>query len=196
MENDKRIMGKRQIFHSKLYRICCNICSDDIPHGNAFCKSDRSNLASYGSGKNSGFFDYMVGLNNELPKVSMGEVYVPVCYESMYHVKIGADMRIGNRKLKVAGFIRDSQMNSMMASSKRFLVCEEDYENLRSLGSEEYLIEFLLTENTDTNAFKTAYEDANLPMNGSTITRPLIKMMNTLYFNGVYPVYAADKSCF
>lgn len=125
-------------------------------------------------------FDYMIGLDNELPKVSPGEIYVPVCYESMYHVKIGDDMRIGNKKLTVAGFIRDSQMNSMMASSKRFLVCEEDYENLKSLGSEEYLIEFLLAENTDTNAFKTAYEDANLPMNGPTITRPLIKMMNTL----------------
>ncbi len=125
-------------------------------------------------------FDYMIGLDNELPKVCPGEVYVPVCYESIYHVKIGDDMRIGNKKLTVAGFIRDSQMNSMMASSKRFLVCEEDYENLRSLGSEEYLVEFLLTENTDTNAFKTAYEDANLPMNGPTITRPLIKMMNTL----------------
>ena len=125
-------------------------------------------------------FDYMLGLDNELPKVCPGEVYVPVCYETMYHVKIGDDMRIGSRKLTVAGFIRDSQMNSMMASSKRFLVCEEDYENLRSLGSEEYLIEFLFTENADTNAFQTAYEDANLPMNGPTITRPLIKMMNTL----------------
>lgn len=125
-------------------------------------------------------FDYMVGLDNELPVVFPGEVYVPVCYESMYHVKIGDDMGIGDKKLTVAGFIRDSQMNSMMASSKRFLVCEEDYENLRSLGSEEYLIEFLLTENADANAFQTAYEDANLPMNGPTITRPLIKMMNTL----------------
>lgn len=125
-------------------------------------------------------FDYMVGLDNELPKVQPGEVYVPVCYESMYHVKIGDDMSIGNRKLTVAGFIRDSQMNSMMASSKRFLVCEEDYKSLKSLGSEEYLIEFLLAKNSDTNAFKTAYEDAKLPMNGPTITRPLIKMMNTL----------------
>ncbi|MGN0153140.1 MAG: ABC transporter permease, partial [Lachnospiraceae bacterium] len=125
-------------------------------------------------------FDYMVGLDNEFPKVQPGEVYVPVCYESMYHVEIGDEMRIGNGKLTVAGFIRDSQMNSMMASSKRFLVCKEDYESLRSLGSEEYLIEFQLAKNSDTNAFKTAYEDANLPMNGPTITRPLIKMMNTL----------------
>lgn len=125
-------------------------------------------------------FDYMVGLDNELPKVCAGEVYVPVCYESMYQVEAGDVMRIGDQTLTVAGFIRDSQMNSMMASSKRFLVCEEDYEKLRNLGSEEYLIEFLLTENADTNAFQTAYEAANLPMNGPTITRPLIKMMNTL----------------
>lgn len=32
-------MGKRQIFHSKLYCICGNICGDDITHGNAFCES-------------------------------------------------------------------------------------------------------------------------------------------------------------
>lgn len=125
-------------------------------------------------------FDFMVNLKNELPKVKPGEVFVPVCYEALYHVKIGDDMRIGNKKLTVAGFIRDSQMNSMMASSKRFLVCEEDYERLKSLGSEEYLIEFLFTEDADSNAFQTAYENAKLPMNGPTITGPLIKMMNTL----------------
>lgn len=125
-------------------------------------------------------FDYMIGLDNELPNVQPGEVYVPVCYESMYHVKEGDALSVGNEKLKVTGFIRDSQMNSMMASSKRFLVCEADYEKLKSFGSEEYLIEFLLAENTDTNDFKTAYEEAKLPMNGPTITRPLVKMMNTL----------------
>lgn len=125
-------------------------------------------------------FDFMIDLNNEIPKVQPGQVYVPVCYESLYNVKIGDDMGIGDEKLTVAGFIRDSQMNSMMASSKRFLVCEEDYERLRDMGSEEYLIEFLFDKGADSNAFKTAYENANLPMNGPTITGPLIKMMNTL----------------
>ena len=125
-------------------------------------------------------FDFMMDLNNEIPKVQPGQVYVPVCYESLYNVKIGDDMGIGNEKLTVAGFIRDSQMNSMMASSKRFLVCQEDYDRLRNMGSEEYLIEFLFDKGADSNAFKTAYENANLPMNGPTITGPLIKMMNTL----------------
>ena len=122
----------------------------------------------------------MIDLDNELPQVLPGQVYVPVCYESLYHIKVGDLMKIGEESLTVAGFIRDSQMNSMMASSKRFLVCEEDYERLKQLGSEEYLIEFLFDEGVDSNAFKTAYEKAGLPMNGPTITGPLIKMMNTL----------------
>lgn len=125
-------------------------------------------------------FDYMLGLENELPEVRPGEVYVPVCYEAMYQTEVGDTLRIGDETLTVAGFIRDSQMNSMMASSKRFLVCEEDYEALKSMGSEEYLIEFLLAEGADTNAFQAAYEAAELPMNGPTITRPLVRMMNTL----------------
>ena len=125
-------------------------------------------------------FDYMIDLNNAFPVVEPGQVYVPVCYESVYEIKNGDIMRIGEEQLTVAGFIRDSQMNSMMASSKRFLVCRQDYERLKYLGSEEYLIEFLLEDGADTNAFKTAYEKAGLPMNGPTITGPLIKIMNIL----------------
>ena len=63
---------------------------------------------------------------------------------------------------------------------QRFLVNETDYERMRPLGSEEYLIEFRLKEGSDINAFSTAYEDAGLPGNGPTITYPLIKTMNAL----------------
>jgi len=107
-------------------------------------------------------------------------VYVPVCYKNEYGIKAGDLMQIASEKLSVAGFLRDSQMNSMMASSKRFLVNEVDYERIKPLGSEEYLIEFKLEEGSDTNAFAAAYENAGLPGNGPTITYSLIKMMNAL----------------
>lgn len=125
-------------------------------------------------------FDFMLDLMNKIPDVQSGQVYVPVCYQSLYQVRVGDIMEIGEESLQIAGFIRDSQMNSMMASSKRFLVSEEDYDRLYYLGSEEFIIEYLLREGADTNAFKTAYENANLPMNGPTITKPLIKMINVL----------------
>lgn len=125
-------------------------------------------------------FDYLLDMDNICPAVKEGEVYVPVCYRSMYDLNIGDNMQIGNEKLIVAGFIRDSQMSSMMASSKRFLVSQADYERVKRLGEEEYLIEFLLKENTDTDSFAADYGSAGLYANGPAITKPLIRMMNAL----------------
>lgn len=125
-------------------------------------------------------FDYLLTLDNELAKVNEGEVLVPVCYRSEYDVKPGDMMQIGEESLRIAGFLRDSQMNSMMASSKRFLVHEKDYERFLKSGTEEYLIEFLLKEGSDVSAFETAYADAKLPCNGPAVTRPLIRLMNAM----------------
>ncbi|MGN0250021.1 MAG: FtsX-like permease family protein [Oliverpabstia sp.] len=125
-------------------------------------------------------FDYLLDMNNTCPVVKEGEVYVPVCYRSVYELNIGDKMQIGSEELVVAGFIRDSQMSSMMASSKRFLVSQTDYERIKRLGEEEYLIEFLLKENTDTDSFAADYGRAGLYANGPAITKPLIRMMNAL----------------
>ncbi|MGM9659522.1 MAG: FtsX-like permease family protein [Faecousia sp.] len=126
-------------------------------------------------------FDYLVDLENRvIDGVQSGEIYVPVCYRQKYGLNAGETVQIGDVSFTIAGFLRDSQMNAMMASSKRFLVCNGDYEGLKSAGSEEYLIEFLLREETDVNAFATAYTDAGLPANGPAITKPLIRMMNAL----------------
>ena len=125
-------------------------------------------------------FDLLLDENNQIPQVSEGEVYVPVCYRQQYDLHAGDLMKIGQQTLKIAGFIRDAQMNSMMASSKRFLVGEADYERFLEDGSQEYLIEFLLTEEADTGGFATAYVDAGLPTNGPAITGGLIKLMNAL----------------
>ncbi len=125
-------------------------------------------------------FDYLVDMDNNVIYPVADQVYVPVCYKNEYDIVPGDLMHIGSETLSVAGFIRDSQMNSMMASSKRFLVSEEYYDKLRTIGSEEYLIEFKLKRDSDLGAFSTAYEDALLPGNGPTITYPLIRMMNAL----------------
>lgn len=128
----------------------------------------------------SGNFDYLLDLENEIIKVSDGEIYVPVCYRQEYDLTVGKTVQIAENSFIIAGFLRDSQMNSMMASSKRFLVSSSDYEKMKAAGSEEYLIEFLLQEGADINAFAMEYTDAGLPSNGPAITKPLIRMMNAL----------------
>lgn len=125
-------------------------------------------------------FDFLLDMDGKLPVVSLGEVYVPCCYRAKYNLAIGDEMTIGEQRLIIIGFLRDAQMNAMMASSKRFLVNPADYERLRAQGQEEYLIEFLLKEGTDVNAFQTAYAGNELPSNGPFITSPLIRMINAL----------------
>ena len=154
-----------------------NLQNGQISIGN---ESFENNMQDNGLSCQSSLFDFLVDADNKVIYPSEGEVYVPVCYRKEYGIKSGDVMRIGKEELIVAGFLRDSQMNSMMASSKRFLISEPDYERLRQLGSEEYLIEFRLKDGSDINAFATAYKDAGLPDNGPTITYPLIRMMNAL----------------
>ena len=143
-------------------------------------KSLDGNMQDNGLCCHSDCFDYLVDMDNNVIAPSAGEVYVPVCYRKEYGIVSGDLLHIGSETLTVAGFLRDSQMNSMMASSKRFLVSREDYDRLSSIGSEEYLIEFKLKKGSDFSAFSTAYEEAGLPGNGPTITYPLIRMMNAL----------------
>lgn len=126
-------------------------------------------------------FDFLLDLENRaIEGVERGEIYVPACYRQKYGLRAGEAVQFGDVQFTIAGFLRDSQMNAMMASSKRFLVSAADYERLQSAGSEEYLIEFLLREEADVNAFAAAYADAGLPANGPAITKPLIRMMNAL----------------
>ena len=140
----------------------------------------ENNMQDNGLCRQSERFDYLVDAECHVISPKDGEVYVPVCYKKEYGIKSGDVMRIGTEELTVAGFLRDSQMNSMMASSKRFLVSDNDYQKFRPSGSEEYLIEFRLRKGSDINAFATAYKDAGLPDNGPAITFPLIRMMNAL----------------
>ena len=125
-------------------------------------------------------FDFLLDMDGDRPGVPPGQVYVPICYRARYELNAGDTMRIGSEELTIAGFLRDAQMNSMMASSKRFLVSAWDYERLRPWGEEEYLIEFLLKNGADANSVHTAYTNQGLPANGPAITKPLIRMMNAL----------------
>lgn len=125
-------------------------------------------------------FDYLLDLDGNPISVSDGELYVPICYMKDNTAKVGDKAVIGTKEFTVAGFLRDSQMNPMLSSSKRFLVSEKDYADLKSLGSMEYLIEFRLKDLSALGAFETAYTSAGLEASGPTITYPLYKTLNAM----------------
>jgi len=139
-----------------------------------------------GSVQDNGFsvqsekFDFLLDLNGNVIQVSDGEIYVPIPYMQQGLAKFGDRVQVSGKEFTVAGFVRDSQMNSLLSSSKRFLVSENDYAEIREFGSVEYLIEFRLTDLSELGEFETAYTSAGFEANGPTITYPLFKLLNGL----------------
>lgn len=139
-----------------------------------------------GSVQDNGFavqnahFDFLLDLDGSVIQAADGEVYVPITYMQDGTAHIGDRLTAAGKTFTVAGFLRDSQMNSLLSSSKRFLVSENDYTALRDLGSVEYLIEFRLHDLAALGAFEAAYTGAGLEANGPTLTYPLFRMLNGL----------------
>lgn len=154
-----------------------NIDSSQIILGE---NSLADNVQDNGFSTQSEKFDYLLDLEGNIINVSDGELYVPISYMRENITKVGDKAVISGQEFFVAGFLRDSQMNSTLAASKRFLVSENDYEKLKNLGSMEYLIEFRLKDLSALGEFETAYATAELEANGPTVTYTLFKMMNAL----------------
>jgi putative ABC transport system permease protein len=144
--------------------------------GNSLAQSLQDN----GISKQSEKFDYLLDLDDKIITADDGELYVPISYMRDGSVQVGDGAMISGKEFTVAGFLRDSQMNSTLASSKRFLVSENDFEELRSSGSIEYLIEFRLYDLSALGAFESAYNAAGLEANGPTITYPLFRLINSI----------------
>lgn len=154
-----------------------NIDGAQIILGN---RSLASNVQDNGFTVQNENFDYLLDLNGNIIHVADGEVYVPINYMRDELTKIGDQALIGGKEFTVAGFLRDSQMNSTLSASKRFLISENDYAKIKTFGNLEYLIEFRLKDVSKLSAFETAYASAGLEANGPTVTYKLFKMMNAL----------------
>ena len=132
----------------------------------------------------SPYFDYLLDEDNKVAIVKQGEIAAPLYAIDAYDLKVGdkITVRQGSFEIQftVKCFIRDSQMNPSLVSSKRFLVSKEDFEVLKAnTGESEYLIEFQLKDPAKTGEFEADYLSAGLP-SGVAITLPIIQLMNTM----------------
>jgi putative ABC transport system permease protein len=125
-------------------------------------------------------FDFLLDLDGNIIQASDGEIYVPLSYIQDGSAKVGETVEVAGKAFVIAGALRDSQMQSLLASSKRFLVSPHDFAELRDRGGIEYLIEFRLHDLAMLGAFETAYTAAALDANGPTITYPLFRLLNGL----------------
>ena len=141
-------------------------------------KTLADNVQDNGVSIQSKKFDYLLDLDGNIIHAEEGEIYLPISYRK--NGAVGEEMTICGIPFVIAGYLRDSQMNSTFASSKRFLVSDQDYAKLEPFGSKEYLIEFRLKDQAKTGELEAAYTQAGLEANGPAVTYPLFRMMNAL----------------
>ncbi|MDR0124167.1 MULTISPECIES: FtsX-like permease family protein [Bacillus] len=135
--------------------------------------------------KQNRYFDFLLNERNEKLTVNKGEVAVPIYFQQKYHLKIGETLMIekGSHQFsfQIKAFLRDAQMNPSLVSSKRFLLHDEDWDALNhEFQKKEYLIEFLLHDAAQADAFQSLYQSSQLPQQGPAVTLPLLHMLNAL----------------
>lgn len=132
-------------------------------------------------------FDYLLDQNNKIAVVQNGEIGVPVYYAEDLNIKTGdtITLRDGDyqKAFKVSAIIRDSTMNSALSYSKRFLVSQNDQDELAlHMGEWEYCFEFLLYENASITVLENTYMDAGMPSNGVAVTAKIFNMINAFSY--------------
>lgn len=131
-------------------------------------------------------FDYLVDIeNNHIVELKSGELGLPVIYGKKYDLNVGDKLIVNVNGLKkeftISHIVRDAQMGSSLASSIRFLVNEEDFQELYEASeNQESIIGFRLYDEGEAMGFQSVYSDESeeLPTNGIAITLPLIKLVN------------------
>ena len=126
-------------------------------------------------------FDFLLDLENRPIVALPGEIYVPIYYMKSLGLSVGDKAKIAGREFTVAGFVRDSQMNAGLVSSKRFVVHETDLQSLEPIGIPEYLIEFRLNDLSQIAQLESDYINQGLESNGpSAITYALFRLINMI----------------
>jgi hypothetical protein len=101
-----------------------NIPGEDIAINGQF---QEDSINDNGLSTQSRLFDYLIDADGNIINVYDGEIYLPMDYIREGLAAVGDEVMICDREFRVAGFARDSQMNSSMSSSKRLLVSDSDF---------------------------------------------------------------------
>ena len=148
-------------------------------------KPEENSIMDISFVKQNPSFDYLLNLDNQIIRLSPGEVGIPIYYRQQRNIEIGdkIQLRTGSwtKELTVAAFVRDSQMNPAIVHSKRFLVHEADFTTIHKHFPEtEYLIEFRLVDLDQVSEFSKDYLAAGLPQKGTTVDYRMFKTLNAL----------------
>lgn len=132
-------------------------------------------------------YDVLLDRERNALHIEKGEIGVPVILLEDYSIDIGDEICLKGENMEkhfvVTEYVYDGQMNSTLCSSTRFLISEEDFEELfGEAGETEYLIEAYFEDSAMATDYQTAYEQSekNLPKDGQAITYTLIFLLSAM----------------
>ncbi|MEI2357325.1 ABC transporter permease [Mesobacillus zeae] len=187
-EIDQRLIDKFS-FDNELVKEQQTVEMINIDGSNIFLnesqRAENESVMDISFVKQNPSFDFLLNLENQVIKVSQGEIGVPIYYMQQNDLNIGDKIWVANGNFKkefmIKAFVRDVQMNPSIVSSKRFVINDQDWNIVKAnIGESEYLIEFLLTDLDKITEFESMYQSADLPQKGPKITYSLFKTLNAL----------------
>lgn len=126
-------------------------------------------------------FDFLLDTDNRPIKVGRGQIYLPLMYHLEGRARLGSQIVIAGQEFVVKGFVRDSQMNSSLALSKRFVVHEADFQALEEKGTMERIIEFRVDDRSSLAQIEKDYIDRDMEADGPPmILAPFVEIINGL----------------
>ena len=79
-------------------------------------------------------FDFILDLDNEKLDVKEGFVAVPIYFMEQHDLKIGDTITVKSggyqKEFVISDYARDFEMNSSLTSSKRFVINQNDYDEM------------------------------------------------------------------
>lgn len=142
--------------------------------------------------------DYDILLSSSMEKLELnkGEIGVPRILLPSYDIEINDKIILktgqGEKVFIVKDYVYDAQMNSSMVSSTRFLLNNEDFEELYANANEtEYIIEAYFDKTSMASAYRNAYYSSklNLPRDGQAVTYTMIFLISALSDMSMAMVY-------
>lgn len=129
--------------------------------------------------------DLLLDSRRNIVNLKKGEIGIPVILMDSYDIDIG-DLIVlktenTERQFRAAEFILDAQMNSTLCSSTRFLLSDEDFDELlNKAGETEYIIEAYFEDTALSLDYQSKYESSNLFQNGQAVTYDMLFLLSAL----------------
>lgn len=160
----------------------------NIPGSEIFINSEvpeNDTVMDIGFVKQNKSFDFLLNLNNQVISMEKGEIAVPIYYKQRRNLNSGDRLVIQNDEFKmefiIKEFVRDAQMNPSIISSKRFVINEADFDQIKNkIGEVEYLISFQLNNPAEISEFTNQYSQSGLPQKGPAVDYKIFKLFNSL----------------